>query len=77
MGSQPRTDDSATQPIGVAEDYFETVCPKRVRRQVVAEDILALIGHAPTTASILEKTLKVIGAMPEKCVEVRNVLFDI
>lgn len=77
MGAQPRTDDNAVAPIGVAEGYFDAVCPKHTRQQVTVEDIFALIGHEPTTASLLEKTLEVISPMPEKCVEVRSMLFNI
>ena len=77
VGSQPITDHSAVRPIGICEDHFDVVCPKHVRRQVVVEDIFALIGHEPTTASLLDKTLEMIGPMPEKCIEVRNMLFNI
>ncbi|KAI0729505.1 hypothetical protein C8Q72DRAFT_875263 [Fomitopsis betulina] len=65
VGAQPRTDDNAVAPIGVAEGYFDAVCPKHTRQQVTVEDIFALIGHEPTTASLLEKTLEVISPMPE------------
>lgn len=77
VGSQPITDDYAVRPIGVAEQYFDVVCPKHSRRQVVVEEIFALIEHEPTTASLLEKTREMIGPMLEKCVEVRSMLFNI
>ncbi|KAH9931877.1 uncharacterized protein B0H18DRAFT_871848 [Fomitopsis serialis] len=80
VGAQPRSNPSATRPFGISEDYFNVICPSHSRRKVAADQIFALIGHEPTAASVVDKMIDVVGAMPDKCVEVpkpsRN-LFDV
>ena len=59
----------AIHPFGISQDYYNIVCPVRTRRKVLAEDILSLLGREPSAGEVFEKTLEVIGAMPDKCIE--------
>lgn len=71
-GPFPQGDDA---PRAVMKDYFDKVCPKAL--VLDHEALISRLGPDYSAGTLVDAWVELLRSIPERCVEIKKVVFNI